>query len=126
MKDLHRRLSEDWGAADEPVGILVVKQSELPLFVSSDDERTWQHIPDSAWRPIIHLGAAYSLHFAEIADPVVGALLEPPQVESLLHELSFLLGFIQDRALGAAVGILMTEARKALASPDLRLVISPP
>jgi hypothetical protein len=121
--DYSSRLDPATYANDEPVGIAVAPGSLLPGPIP---DGLWSYLPESLWQRLLSLGHAYSLHFAQVAEPVIDTVLESRQCQSLQAELAFLAGIISDPAAEQALAVLQHQAAKVARDSSLRLIISPP
>jgi hypothetical protein len=110
-------------ADDESVGIAAVQASELPGPLIDD---RWSYIPEPLWRRLLNLGEAYSLHYPQIAEPIVDTVLNPSQCQSLCEELEFLRRVVSDAAAHSAIDTIISKAVEVSRSASLRLVVSPP
>lgn len=100
-----------------------VDQDSLPGPIESS---LWVHVPERLWHRLISYGAAYELHFNQIVEPGIDTVLVPDQCESLIEELEFLLGIVNDPAFEQALVTVIHVAGQVINRKDMRLVISPP
>lgn len=110
-------------ADEEPVGIAAAPASLLPGPLPDE---VWSYFPEPLWQRLLSLGHAYSLHFSQIADPVIDTVLDSSQCQALLDELAFLAGIISDSATEQVLAVLQRQATKVARDSSLRLIISPP
>jgi hypothetical protein len=120
---LSTRLDPATYSEDEPVGIAAVPKEELPGPLPNE---RWRYIPERIWNRILLLGSAYELHFAAVLEPVVDAVLDPTQCETVDEELRFLAAILNDDALKSALSVILGELVKVRGRSGMALVFSPP
>ena|SRR2546425_2416809 len=120
---LSDRLHPDTYSDDEPVGVAGVPKRELPGPLAAE---LWQYIPQQMWHRLLTLGRAYDLHFAAVIDPIIDTVLDPIQCDSFDEELRFVMGVVNDSALGAAITVILGQVAKVRGRSGMALVLSPP
>lgn len=120
---LAERLNPATYKGDEPVGVAAVPRGELPGPIS--DEK-WRYIPERVWNRILHLGAAYELHYAATLEPVIDTVLDSTQWESMEPEFRFISEVVGDHAVRSALSVIVEEGQKVSGRPAMALVLSPP
>ncbi len=108
---------------DEPVEFAAVDEELLPGPI---DRKYWVYISERLWSRLLSMGSAYDLHCVRTLEPIIDAVLRPEQCESLVEEIEFLKGVVNDQALIEAIDVIYSEAVKVLNRKWMRLVISPP
>ena len=124
MKENYKKLTSPYEFSDdEPVEFAAVDEGLLPGPI---EQNLWVHISERLWSRILFFGSAYCLHFSQTIEPVIDTVLRPEQCESMLEELEFLMGVVNDAALLEALSAVRREAKKVIRRNNMRLVISPP
>lgn len=124
MNEKYRKLTNPEEFVDDvSTDFAAVEKGLLPGPIEST---FWINISERLWHRLIAYGAAYELHFQQVIEPVIDTVLMPEQCESLVEELEFLLGIVDDPAFEQALGTILNVAGQVINRKDMRLVISPP
>jgi hypothetical protein len=97
-------------ADDPPVGVAIVDDS-------TEEWVAW--IPERLWQRILNLGSAYRLHVLGLLEGQERLELSPPQIESLLEELQFLAGTVNDDLIRGHLEALRAAATRVIGEPAL-------
>ena len=121
--DFKALISAETYADSEPVGIGAIEALRLPGPLPYD---SFSYIPEPLWQRILSLGTAYSLHFSQIAEPIIDTVLDQTQCQWFESELEFLSRTVVDPAAIEAIRTVLNVVSRVAHAPSLRLVISPP
>ena len=108
---------------DEVVGIAAAGRD-----IPSEDvpESDWAFLPERLFERLIHLGHAYSLHFASLVDPQAESQLNSSQCEGFLEELHFLDQVVNEPSFSSLLKSLIPKVQHVVRCTGTSLRFSPP